>query len=80
MYSQMQLMIFAIFAGLGQEASNPKEQASDNAMAVFSFFLFVLYAVFSVFLFLFRHYVIDGKRECPQFNVPAIQCVPKNWH
>lgn len=61
MYSQMQLMIFAIFAGLGQEASDPKEQASDNAMAVFSFFLFVLYAVFSVFLFLFRHYVIEGE-------------------
>jgi hypothetical protein len=46
--------------GLAQTASGDQEKSSNQAMAVFSFFLFVLYAIFSVFLFLFRHYVIGA--------------------
>ena len=60
MYSQMELLLFAIFVGLAKNSTSDVEQRSNNAMAVFSFFLFVLYAVFSACLFCFRHYVIDG--------------------
>jgi len=57
----MELLLFAIFVGLAKTSNGDVERRSNNAMAVFSFFLFVLYAVFSVCLFFFRHYVIDGK-------------------
>ncbi|TFJ84133.1 hypothetical protein NSK_004606 [Nannochloropsis salina CCMP1776] len=59
MYSQMQLLLFAIFVGLAQTSSGDVERRSNNAMAVFAFFLFILYTVFSVCLYFFRHYVID---------------------
>lgn len=59
MYSQMELLIFAIFVGLGRTANTDAERNSNNAVAVFSFFLSILYAVFSGCLFCFRHYVID---------------------
>ena len=60
MYSQMELLLFAIFVGLAKTSNGDVERRSNNAMAVFSFFLFILYAVFSACLFCFRHYVIDG--------------------
>jgi preprotein translocase subunit SecG len=55
------VLLFAVFAGLAQDSPfGSPERASNNAMAVFSFFLAVLYAVFSVFLFLFRNYIYEG--------------------
>jgi hypothetical protein len=62
--SRRELLLFAIFVGLGRTANSDPERHTNNAMAVFSFFLFVLYAVFSACLFCFRHYVIgaDARR------------------
>lgn len=58
-HARRELLLFAIFVGLGKTANSDPERHTNNAMAVFSFFLFVLYAVFSACLFCFRHYVID---------------------
>lgn len=55
-----ELLLFAIFVGLARTANSDQERTTDNAMAVFAFFLFVLYAVFSACLFCFRHYVIGA--------------------
>lgn len=63
MFSQMELLLFAIFIGLAKKASGAEAQA-DNFFASFSFFLAVLYAVFSGFLFTFRHFVIEGECCC----------------
>jgi hypothetical protein len=57
-HARRELLLFAIFVGLGRTANSDAERNTNNAMAVFSFFLFVLYAVFSACLFCFRHYVI----------------------
>lgn len=70
MYSQMQLLLFAIFVGLAQTSSGDVERRSNNAMAVFAFFLFILYTVFSVCLYFFRHYVIDGRHREARRVVP----------
>ncbi|GAB5035077.1 Hypothetical protein NocV09_02300920 [Nannochloropsis oceanica] len=68
MFSQMELLLFAIFVGLAKMSNGDVERRSNNAMAVFSFFLFVLYAVFSVCLFFLRHYVIDDSPAPPENN------------
>ena len=61
MFSQMELLLFAIFVDLSKNADQGAEAASNKAFAVFSLFLAILYAIFSGFLFTFRHFVIDGK-------------------
>jgi len=61
MYSQMELLLFAIFVDLASKAQQGPEAASNKAFAVFSLFLAILYAIFSAFLFTFRHFVIDGQ-------------------
>lgn len=58
MTNQM-LIIFAIFAELSKSTGNtPAQTSSQEAMATFAFFLFVVYAGFGSMLAVFRNDVI----------------------
>ena len=60
MNSQM-LILFAIFVDHAKKETDPKVIASQNAVAVFSFFLFVIYGIFGTILAVFRNDIIkDG--------------------
>lgn len=57
--TQQMLIIFAIFAELAQNPDNsPAQTSSQEAMAVFAFFLFIVYAAFGSMLAVFRNDVI----------------------
>ena len=64
--SNQMLILFVIFAdhAISHESPLPIKQA-EQAMAVFSFFLFFVYAFFGIILAVFRNEVItdDGKRK-----------------
>lgn len=53
-FSQLELLLFAIFASRVPDAITPQEASSDRAVAFFSFVLAVIYGTFSVLLFIFR--------------------------
>lgn len=52
------LILFAIFADHSSKAPPGILQQADTAMAVFSFFLFLVYAAFTVMLAIFRDDII----------------------
>lgn len=57
--TQQMLIIFAIFAELAGQGDNSTAQtSSQEAMAVFAFFLFVVYSAFGSMLAVFRNDVI----------------------
>jgi len=58
MMSMLCLIISAIFAGRADIHNNSDEDA-DIAVSIFLFFLFIVYAVFSFMLFVFRDEVIS---------------------
>ena len=61
--SQQCLIVAAIFGGESEmdnvdDEGNAEESSADQAMCVFSFFLFVVYAFFSLLLAVFRNDLI----------------------
>jgi cytochrome bd-type quinol oxidase subunit 2 len=65
--TQQMLIIFAIFAELAGSSDNtPAQTSSQQAMAVFAFFLFIVYAAFGSMLAVFRNDVI--KEEVLQID------------
>lgn len=57
MYSQIELMLFAIFQSRSRQASDAGEASACGAIAAFSFFLAIIFGVFTVFLTLWRQHV-----------------------
>ena len=57
MFSQIELMLFVIFAARSRQATTDSEASADGAIAAFAFFLFIIYFVFSLFLFFWRSYL-----------------------
>lgn len=55
---QQMLIIFAIFVERSQMAVDPASVSAQQAMAVFSFFIFITYASFGTLLAVFRGYII----------------------
>ncbi len=53
MTSQM-LILFAVFVDHAKMAQTLKEKQSENAMASFTFFLFLNYGIFGTLLYAFR--------------------------
>lgn len=65
--TQQMLIVFAIFAELAQSPDNtPAQSSSQDAMATFAFFLFLVYAGFGSMLAVFRNDII--KEEVPQID------------
>jgi cytochrome bd-type quinol oxidase subunit 2 len=65
--TQQMLIIFAIFVELsGSSGNTPAQTSSQEAMAVFAFFLFIVYAAFGLMLAVFRNDVI--KEEVLQID------------
>jgi len=51
MMANVQFVIFAVFAGLGNDADKQSEKDSNRAVAAFSFFQFILYTIFTFILY-----------------------------
>ncbi len=52
------LIIFAIFVERSQQSVDPASVSSQQAMAVFSFFIFLTYGTFGTLLAVFRDDII----------------------
>ena len=69
MMSNQMLILFAIFVDRANKvglADGIAVQQAQSAMAVFSFFLFLVYGFFGLILAIFRNDVVkEGKRDWP---------------
>ncbi len=57
---QQMLIIFAIFVERSQTATDPASVSAQQAMATFSFFIFIVYGVFGTALAVYRNDIIKS--------------------
>jgi hypothetical protein len=72
------LILFAVFVDHAQKAPPGALQQADNAMAAFSFFLFLVYAAFTIMLGTFRGDVIKEESALASDEYAARDVPPEN--